>query len=68
MTSSLWLLIQLKIVRKQPYAVALEDIYHVYCAIWSAVVGENVLQCERELDNVKDRYTVGMGHLTTNLH
>ena len=31
--------------------------YHVYCAIWSAAFGE-ILQCERELDNVHDRYAV----------
>ena len=49
---------RLKIVRKQPYAV-LEDIYHVYCAIWSVVVGE-ILQCERGLDNVEDHYTVAV--------
>jgi len=49
-----WLL---KIVRKQPYAVMLEDIYHVYCALWSVVVGET-LQCERELDIVEDRHTL----------
>ena len=30
--------------------------YHVYCAIWSAALGE-ILQRERELDNVYDRYT-----------
>jgi len=49
--------IQLKIVREQPYAVALE---HIYCAIWSVVVGE-ILQCERELDNVEDHYAVSKG-------
>ena len=31
--------------------------YHVYCAIWSAALGE-ILQRERELDNVHDRYAV----------
>ena len=29
--------------------------YHVYCAIWSAALGK-ILQRERELDNVYDRY------------
>jgi len=28
------------IVRKQLYAVVLENIYHIHCAIWSMVVGE----------------------------
>ena len=31
--------------------------YHVYRAIWSAALGE-ILQRERELDNVHDRYAV----------
>ena len=31
--------------------------YHVYRAIWSAALGE-ILQRERELDNVYDRYAV----------
>jgi len=70
MASSSWLLIWLKIVSNKPYAVVLEDIYHFYCAVRSAVVKE-ILQCERELDNVKDHYAVNMHrtiirHLTTN--
>jgi len=54
------MLIQLKIVKRQPYAVAIEDIYHVYCAIWCVVVGE-IFQCERKLNNVKDGYAVSTG-------
>ena len=47
---------------KQPYAVVLEDIYYICCAIWSAVVGEiytpvwkRVGQCWRS------QYAVSMG-------
>jgi len=32
-------------------------ICYVYCAIWSAVMRE-ILQCERELDNVEDCRTL----------
>jgi len=35
-------------------------VYHVYCAIWSVVVGE-ILQYERKLDNVEDCYALSMG-------
>ena len=31
--------------------------YHVYLVVWSAAFGE-ILRCERELDNVNDRYAV----------
>ena len=33
--------------------------YHVYRAIWSAALGE-ILQCERESDNLHDRYAVSV--------
>lgn len=33
--------------------------YHVYKEIWDAIVGE-ILQCERETDNEKDRYAVAV--------
>ena len=33
--------------------------YHVYYCIWEAAVGDQ-LNCERELDNVKDRYAVAV--------
>jgi hypothetical protein len=33
--------------------------YHVYKSIWRAVVGE-VLPCEREVNNVTDRYAVSV--------
>ena len=45
--------------------------YHVYCELWEAAVGE-VLMCERELRNAKDRHAVAVkkdgtviGHLYT---
>ena len=33
--------------------------YHVYQRIWTAAVGE-VLHCERELTNSRDRYAVAV--------
>ena len=47
--------------------------YHIYKNFWDAVIGEE-LQCERELDNVSDRYAVAVkkdgtiiGHLLQNI-
>ena len=47
--------------------------YHIYKTVWDAVIGEE-LQCERELDNVSDRYAVAVkkdgtiiGHLPRNI-
>ena len=46
--------------------------YHIYKDVWDALIGE--LQCERELDNVSDRYAVAVkkdgtviGHLSRNI-
>ena len=34
-------------------------VYHVYLRVWSAAVGE-VLSCEREPTNSRDRYAVAV--------
>ena len=33
--------------------------YYVYCLIWEPVIGEE-LQCEREPENIHDRYTISV--------
>ena len=49
-----WLL---KIARKQPYAVVLEDITFIVLRIWNAAIGIEMFQCVcvRELDNATGR-------------
>ena len=42
--------------------------YHIYRNVWNVVIEE--LKCERELDNVSDRYAVAVkkdGHLPQNI-
>ena len=41
--------------------------YHVYRAMWSAALGE-ILQRERELDNVHDRYAICVMRHGTIIH
>ena len=36
--------------------------FHVYCDLWEADIGE-VLNCEREPGNAKDRYAVLIDHM-----